>query len=353
MTSQSRFKLPVAALILAGLGFAGISRGLSAQQRPLTADAPAASHRTRLILKDGSYQVVMSYRVVGNVVRYISAERGGAEEEIPLALVDIEATKRYEARRAAETSTGQEGQPPAIDPELLKEEAERASLTPEVAPDLHLPDDDNVLALDTFHGTEELAPLTQSQGELNHSTGHSIVRAPVNPMSSAHMITQIKGESSAVQMHVNDPVIYLRVGPATIAPTGSAPMTVDTHGASSQIKDAPDTSGTSRYVVVRVDVRVGARVVDSFKIGLLGSGRTQPDVIEMKTELLKGGHWMKLTPVESLAFGEYALMEVLSDRDVNIGVWDFGIHPVAPENRDVIKPQAKRPYSLEKRTSQN
>ncbi|WP_433968172.1 hypothetical protein [Tunturiibacter gelidiferens] len=42
----------------------------------------SAPHRTRLILKDGSYQVIMSYRIVGNVVHYISAERGGAEEEI-------------------------------------------------------------------------------------------------------------------------------------------------------------------------------------------------------------------------------------------------------------------------------
>jgi hypothetical protein len=52
-------------------------------------------HRTRLILKDGSYQIVMSYRVVGSVVHYISAERGGAEEEIPVSLVDLDATHRW------------------------------------------------------------------------------------------------------------------------------------------------------------------------------------------------------------------------------------------------------------------
>jgi len=44
-------------------------------------------HRTRLILKDGSYQVVMSYQVNGNVVRYYSAERD-ATEEIPAELID-------------------------------------------------------------------------------------------------------------------------------------------------------------------------------------------------------------------------------------------------------------------------
>jgi hypothetical protein len=42
-------------------------------------------------------------------------------------------------------------------------------------------------------------------------------------------------------------------------------------------------------------------------------------------------------------------MEIVSDREVNTGVWDFGVHPVKPENRDVIKPEAKRPLTLEHR----
>ena len=39
------------------------------------AQPPAAGHRTRLILKDGSYQIVMSYQVKGKIVSYFSAER--------------------------------------------------------------------------------------------------------------------------------------------------------------------------------------------------------------------------------------------------------------------------------------
>ena len=52
---------------------------------------------------------------------------------------------------------------------------------------------------------------------------------------------------------------------------------------------------------------------------------------------------MKITPREPLDFGEFALMEVISDKEVNLGVWDFGIHPVAPENRDALKPRAQAP----------
>jgi hypothetical protein len=57
---------------------------------------------------------------------------------------------------------------------------------------------------------------------------------------------------------------------------------------------------------------------------------------------------MKITPKEPLDFGEFALMEVVSDKIVNLGVWDFGVHPVAPENRDIIKPEPRHGGVLER-----
>ncbi len=58
---------------------------------------------------------------------------------------------------------------------------------------------------------------------------------------------------------------------------------------------------------------------------------------------------MKLTPKQPLLPGEYALMEVISPKVVNLGVWDFGVHPDAPENEDVILPVEKRPLVLQRR----
>src|SRR5580698_9469630 len=174
-------------------------------------------HRTRLILKDGSYQVVMSYRVAGNIVHYVSAERGGAEEEIPLSLVDLDATHRWEKQHAKPTASDTDAaQPPAIDPELLKEEADRASLTPEVAKDLRLPEDSSTLALDTFQGTPELVPLAQTDSDLNRNTGHNILKAAVNPLSAAHKLVQLKGEASPIQLHIKDPILYIRIGDQTV-----------------------------------------------------------------------------------------------------------------------------------------
>lgn len=350
LLTRSWKKSGVVLLLAGGLWLSSPTRQIVAQQKPLSA-TDTTPHRTRLILKDGSYQIVMSYHVMGKMVRYVSAERGGAEEEVPVALVDFDATHRWEQEHAAPSDDdAHTTQAPPIDPELLKEEADRAALTPEVAKDLRLPEEDSTLILDTFRGAPELVPLAQMDSDLNRNTGHNILRAAINPLSSAHQIVELKGETSFVQVHVDTPVLYIRIGDETTAPSGSAPLTVDTHGAASSMKTDPSGgSPNSRYVIVRADVRTGARVIASFRIGLLGSGRIQEDVVETTTEMLPGGHWMKITPVRPLDFGEYALMEVISDKAVNLGVWDFGVHPVAPENRDAIKPEPKRPVTLERR----
>jgi hypothetical protein len=339
------------------LATAGVALAQPAPPVPLpdvSKTSAGAPHRTRLILKDGGYQIVMSYAVKGKIVSYVSAERGETEE-LPADLVDWDATKKWEQRHS--TNDEVDGaQAPAIDPELLKEEADRRALTPEVAPDLSLPEQDSVVALDYFQGTPELVPLVQTDGDLNRTTGHNVLKLSINPRAAQHEIVQLKGVEAAVQMHVAQPVIYLRVGDDSVSRGGGTPLVVDTHGAGSSIAGKAQTttgSADSSYVMVRADVRTDARVLASFNLGMLGgAGKPQEDVVETTTELLPGGHWMKVTPKKPLDFGEYALVEVVSDREINTGVWDFGVHPVAPENRDVMKPQPKRPLTLERRGPQ-
>src|SRR5579875_2144470 len=72
------------------------TQGRRPMDPPIAAQPETPQRRTRLILKDGTFQSVLSYRVAGDRVRYRSAERGGEEEEIPLALVDMPATKAWE-----------------------------------------------------------------------------------------------------------------------------------------------------------------------------------------------------------------------------------------------------------------
>jgi hypothetical protein len=307
-----------------------------------------ASRRTRLYLKDGSYQVVLSYRVVGGNVVYRSAERAGQQEEIPIALVDLDRTKTWEQ---AHDPTAP--RTPVLDPELQREEKERAERVPEVAPNLHLPERESVLALDIFHGTPNLVPMTQTDGDLNRQTAHNILRQTVNPFAHAHQLVQIKGTRAAVQMHVDTPEFYIRVGDddAVVDEPPAGSLEVDTHGASSRAGISHEkASPNSQYVIVRVDVRQDVRIVSSFSLNLVGQGKMEEDVVQTTSTLLPGGHWLKLVPKQPLIFGEYALIEVVNDREVNLGVWDFGVHPTAPQNRDAMLPRVPRPPSLETRS---
>jgi hypothetical protein len=336
----------------------GVAAAQPAERGPLpdvSSSSVGVPHGMRLILTDGSYQIVTGYTVKGKIINYVSAERGDVEQ-LPADLVDWKATKKWEQEHTPndEADGGDSSavaQAPAIDPELLKEEADRRSLTPEVAPDLDLPDLDSVVALDYFHGAPELVPLVQTDGDLNRTTGHNILKMAINPRAAQHQILTLKGEEAEVQMHVAQPVIFLRVGDNGVGSHGGTPLVVDTHGANAEgSEQAKGASPDSGYVMVRADVRTDARVLASFNIGLLNNAvQQQEDVVETTTELLPGGHWMKVTPTRPLDFGEYALMEVLSEKEINLGVWDFGVHPVAPENRDAIKPQPKRPLTLERR----
>ncbi|MGI4757998.1 MAG: hypothetical protein ACRYGF_14245 [Janthinobacterium lividum] len=339
----------VAAILIAGVGVATADRIQQHSTLPREAAAGEGLRRSRLYLKDGSFQIVLSYRVQGANVFYLSAERGAEEEIIPVRLVDIPATEQWAQKRDAIAN----GVPAVqIDPELAREEADRAARSPEVAKDLRLPEDDAVLAMDTYRGQQQLAVLQQTNGELNRQTSHNVLRQTLNSMASAHQLVEIKGEVAPVQLHVPDPDIFVRMDDdAGAEPVHGGTFQVDTGGTRGERKiEAP--SPKSDYVILRVDVRRGVRVVTSFSISLLGTQRRQADVIETSHTLLPGGHWLKITPKEPLSFGEYALVEVLDDRNINTGVWDFGVRPTAGPNRDAILPEERRAPTLSPRRSQ-
>src|SRR5580700_4264584 len=86
----------------------------------------------RLILKDGSYQLVTKYEVKGDRVRYMSAERD-EWEEMPSSLIDWPATEKYEKDRAAGASSPEAVQ---LDKELEQERAQEEAQLPQVAPGL-------------------------------------------------------------------------------------------------------------------------------------------------------------------------------------------------------------------------
>src|SRR5579883_229767 len=301
----------------------------------------------RLILKDGTYQVISDYQIIGDRVRYKSAERGGEWEEVPKALVDWPATEKWNKEHApgalAAAEAAQEAaarnDAAAIDTEAAADRADQQARMPLVSPGLRLPDESGVWVLDTFHGTPELVRLEQSNGDINKNLGHNILKAAINPMGGSKQLIQIDGARSRIQLHVSQPDLYVSLDSDN--DTAEAPddaLKIDTHGASSKKDPHNYSSPTSRYVIVRVQTRRNLRVVAALNISMIGKMSHSENIVETNAQILPGGHWMKLAPKEPLTFGEYALMEVLSPEEVNLDVWDFGVDPTAPENKNTLGP---------------
>lgn len=313
--------------------------------------APPNVYMKRLILKDGSWQVVTKWEVKGDRVRYYSAERADWEE-VPNNLVDWPATEKWNKEHQPggsqeapviqdpmqATHEEQEKEAAAIDAAAAAERADQQARIPLVAAGLHLPDRDGVFILDNFQSIPELVHLDQSTGNVNRDTNHNVLRAAIGSFSGAKEPVRINGQAAPVRVHVDDPVLYVSLNTGNseeVAPEDA--MVVNTHGANSQNKD-DYSSPDSHYAIVRVDIQPGERVIGALRINRAGDATQSADIIPMKAEVLPGKHWMKLTPKEPLPIGEYALMEILQPGVINLDVWDFGVSPNAPENKHPITP---------------
>jgi hypothetical protein len=297
----------------------------------------AQAPNQRLVLKDGTYQVVTKYQKVGGRVRYFSAERG-QWEELPENLVDWAATEAW----AKDHKPGAEPVSPAV-PEAAaidKEEQHARARTPDVSPGLRLPDQDGVWALDTFHDQPELVALAQNSASVDRQTGHNVLRATLNPLGGIQQNVQIPGAESKVKLHINDPAFYVSIVGVDDNEADSSAVTVDTRGAGSAKDKNSFNSTNSQYAIVRVrsNFKKDYRVVTGIKIGVAGKVTQTEDVIPTTAQVLPGNRWIRLTPKEPLTIGDFALMEVLGPGEVNLSVWDFRIDPQGPDNKNALMP---------------
>jgi flagellar motor protein MotB len=308
---------------------------------PLKPDIPGMATNHRLILKDGSYQLVRQYQIVGDRVRYISVERGGDWEELPADLVDWEATRKWERDHAAATA---EAPSPAmkeaedIDKEEAAERNEQKARRPEVAKGLELPDEDGVFALDTFEGTPELVELLPTELGANAKTKHGL--NTLNPLAGAKASLELEGAHAKIHLHVNDPAIYLSLAARDDAEQVlSHAMTVNTGGAKEVASRKHGAhSATSGFAIVRVDERKAVRIVGAIHMSPTGTVTQDEDVVPAKVEVLPGKHWLKITPDKPLLIGEYALVEIISASDINQSVWDFRVDPQLGDNPASLGP---------------
>jgi hypothetical protein len=333
--------------MFAALAFFLVTAPLPAQKPlPVKPDVPGTQTNHRLILKDGTYQIVRKYEVVGDRVRYISIERGGEWEELPADLVDWEATRKWERDHTSQPAPADDASPAmkeaeAIDKEESREREELKFSRPEVSKGLELPDEDGVFVLDTFQGTPELVELLPSEMTANAKTKHGL--STLNPMAGSKATLELEGAHAKVHLHINDPAIYLSLNVSDDKePVLSHPMVVDTGGAKDiAARKHGAHSPSSGFAIVRVDERNTVRIVGAIHMSPTGTVTQDEDVIPAKAEVLPGKHWMKITLAQPLTIGEYALVEIISPSDINQSVWDFQVDPRGGDNPGSLGPLLK------------
>jgi len=341
--------------VLAVLVAAAIVQGQeSGQERDrehskvITPDAPGLAHNHRLVLKDGSYQVVRKYQVVGDRVRYMSMERSGEWEELPYNLVDWEATKKWEAHHTGPYDTSGTTSPSdamkeaaELDKEEAAEREDQKARMPEVAKGLELPNEDGVFVLDTYQGTPELVELKPSDLDLNQKTRKGL--ATLNPMAGSKASIELAGAHAKAHLHVNDPEIYVSLeGRDDVEQVVSHAMTVKTVGVQDTAHRKHGAhSPQSGFAVVKVDERREVRIIGAIHVSPTGTVTQSEDVVPTKVEVLPGKHWLKLTPETALSLGEYALVEIVSPSDISQSVWDFRVDPRMGDNPGSLGPILK------------
>ncbi len=296
--------------------------------------SPAHADATkRLILKDGSYQIVTKWEIQGDRVHYYSAERD-EWEDVPNSMVDWDATNQFEKDRQAQKNSPEAK---ALDKELEEERKEEEAKSPTVAPGLRLPPEGGVYALDTYLSEPQLLPLDQSTGQINKNTKKNILRAAVNPVAGSKMTIELPGARSKIQVHAALPTFYVNLDPVEEEEAASPPA-----------KDAPAKPAAElpwdRFRIVRVQVKGDKRIVGAVKTAVYGKSSSEQDTVASSAEQLGEG-WIKITPKEPLPPGEYALAEMLGKQGMNSYVWDFGAHSDAPANLSVVRPEQQKPAS--------
>lgn len=256
--------------------------GLGAAPRPAWA-------AIKLFFKDGSNQLVKSYEVRGDRVRYYSIERS-EWEEVPASLVDLEATKR--AQLEEKTTTKQQLEEAR---EIDKERFERAAPAGfEIVPGVRLPGDEGVFAYD---GTRVIR-LTQSSAEVvTDKKRAALLLALPAPVLKSQSLVVLPGARAAVRIAATQPTFYVQFA----------------DGAGARLELIP--------LKPHKEIRLVEKVQGGIGVGK--SGETRPTLPVERTEVAPG--LIKLKPASALARGEYAFGELLQQQKLNLEVWDFGI----------------------------
>jgi hypothetical protein len=235
----------------------------------------------RLYLKDGSYQTVREYKVVGDRVSFLSSDRG-EWEEVPFSLVDLEKTQAEIKQR--EDSVRQEAA--ALDAEEKAERAARKEAE-------RVPVEQGVYLIEE----DKLVAIKPGESKVVTNKRRSVLKA-ISPVKlvPGKATLELDGPHATTGTANRSPEFYIRL------------------------------SADERFGILRMGDHKGNRVVEKLTIQpVINETAEEPDLVDTFRKQEADGLF-KIWPQKPLEPGEYAVVEY-TDGKVNMQVWDFFIAP--------------------------
>ena len=287
-------------------------------QKPSTAEkeksVPAVARGLKLVLQDGTYQLMREYQREGDRVRYFSTERGDWEE-LPASLVDWDAT----AKAAAED----EKLAAAMVAKAHKqEEAKRMDNVSDV--DASLPVGDGAFlpsgeGLFVVEG-KSVRMLDQVGAGLKTDKKREIekVLSPVAIVPGKQNLSVPRAHAT-VRLRSKVPEFYLREVPT------DPDRDTKIQKSHRQGDQGPDVE------LIRATVTRNSRQVESIRTLFGEVLSTDKKVISMQRWEVAPSVY-RYTLSQALEPGEYVLAEILPD-GLNYYVWDFGVDEGGPTGK--------------------
>ncbi|HUE42130.1 MAG TPA: hypothetical protein VMP12_01150 [Candidatus Sulfotelmatobacter sp.] len=287
----------------------GRTAGESRIERQSAPDGAADSRGTRgkkLVLKDGTFQLVRSYERNGERVRFFSEERGDWEE-IPSAMVDWDATAKAEKATAAADD--------ALAAKVHKqEEAQKIDTTLDVDASLQvgggafLPPGEGMFAVEG----KSVIPIPQVGSAVKTDRKNQLKRvlSPI-PIIPAKQNIELEGKRATLRINSVNPEFYLRE------------LSTDDEQESGLERTSRQSTTGPEVELLRATVKGNKRIIESVR-SMMGQevGRENKTISIQEWEVAKRVY--RFTLSEPLPPGEYALAELLPG-GLNLFVWDFGV----------------------------
>jgi len=289
---------------LSGHSVAGFSQEPKTEQNQTS--AATLPRGKKLVLKDGTYQIIREYERNGERVRYYSLERGDWEE-LPASMVDWEATAKAEAEEEKSSSA-------MVEKVHKQEEAARMDNVADI--DASLPVGDGAFLPSgegMFVVEGKSVRILDQVGSGLKTEKKRVIEQILSPIpivpGKQHLI--IAGARAGLRLKTTRPEFYLREAPQD-------PEHVSGIERSSRAGESgPDVE------LLRTKVAHNERQLESIS-SLFGEqvGRKQDVISIQRWEIAPAVY--RFTLSAPLPPGEYVLAELLPD-GMNLFVWDFGV----------------------------